>query len=99
VRIIWSPLARKRLGDIGEFVAQNRPKAAEDLIRAILASVRRLELYPLSGRRVLESPRTDLREVICGNYRIIYRVEADQVTVLTVRHARQDLKSSDPDLQ
>lgn len=95
MKIIWSPLAVSRVGDIGEYVAQN----AEDLVRALFASVRRLEDYPLSGRRVPESRRTDLREVIYGNDRVIYRVEPEQVVILTVRHARQDLKANDPDLR
>lgn len=99
MKIIWSPLARRRVGDIGEYVSQSRPKAAEELVRAIFACVRRLEAFPLSGRRVPESARSDLREVIYGNYRVIYRVERDQLVVLTVRHARQNLKANDPDLQ
>lgn len=98
MNIIWSPLARRRVGEIGEYVAQSRPKAAEDLVRAIFACVRSLEAYPLSGRRVPESARPDLREIIYDNYRVIYRVEPDQWVVLTVRHARQNLKANDPDL-
>lgn len=98
MKILWSPLARRRVGDIAEHVSQSRPQAAEDLVRAIFGSVRRLKQFPLSGRRVPESGRTDLREVIHGNYRVIYRVEPKQLVVLTGRHARQDLKANDPDL-
>ncbi|MGH3089068.1 MAG: type II toxin-antitoxin system RelE/ParE family toxin, partial [Rubrobacteraceae bacterium] len=43
-----------------------------------------------SGRSVPEMPdRPDLREVIHGEYRIIYRVEPERVSILTVRHARR----------
>ena len=33
----------------------------------------------------------NFREVIFGNYRVIYRVEENQISVLTVRHGKQVL--------
>ena len=99
MRLIWSPLALERVGEIGEYIAQDRPQAAADVVEALFASVRRLERHPESGRHVPESERIDLREVIHGNFRVIYRVDADQLVVLTVRHARQELRPDDPDLQ
>jgi len=48
---------------------------------------------------VPESTRTDLREIIYGTHRVICRTDPDQVVVLTVRHVRQMLEATDPDLQ
>jgi toxin ParE1/3/4 len=98
MRLIWSPLALERVIEIGEYIAQDRPQAAANVVEALFASVRRLERDPASGRHAPESERTDLREVIHGNFRVIYRVDADQLVVLTVRHARQELRPDDPDL-
>ena len=39
---------------------------------------------PHSGRVVPEFAQEDIREVIVGNYRIVYRIEAKDVVVLTV---------------
>ena len=36
---------------------------------------------------VPEWENTDFRELSYGRYRIIYRIEADQVSILTVRHS------------
>jgi toxin ParE1/3/4 len=99
VNLVWSPLALERVVEIGEYIAEDSPEAAADVVDRLFESVRRLERYPASGRRVPESERRDLREVIHGNYRVIYRVEPDRLVVLTVRHARQELRSDDPDLQ
>ena len=33
----------------------------------------------------------DFREIIHGNYRIIYRLQTEIVSILTVRHGRQIL--------
>jgi toxin ParE1/3/4 len=97
--LIWSPLALERVVEIGQYIAEDYPGAAANVVDGIFTSVRRLEHYPESGRRVPESERTDLREVIHGNYRVIYRVEPDRLVVLTVRHARQELRPDDLDLQ
>lgn len=62
----------------------------------IFAAVTRLEPFPESGRPVPEAlRRPDLREVIHSKYRIIYRLEAERVLVLTVRHARQHTEAED----
>ena len=45
----------------------------------------------MSGRVVPERRRQDTREVIYKSHRIIYRVEAARLLVLTVRYARQRL--------
>jgi plasmid stabilization system protein ParE len=98
LKVVWSPLAMERLVAIGEYIAESRPMAAANVVDAIFASVWRLKPFPESGRRVPESSRTDLREVIHGTYRVIYRIEPAQLVVLTVRHARQFLAADDPDL-
>ena len=85
--------------ELAEDIASDRPNAAADWVEAIFASAQRLKRFPLSGRSVPESKRSDLREIIHGSYRVIYRVEPDLLKVLTVRHVRQELRSDDPDLQ
>jgi toxin ParE1/3/4 len=99
VRVRWSPLALERVVEIGEHIASDRPLAAADWVDSILASVDRLTHFPLSGRAVPESKRLDLREIIHGRFRVIYRVRPDEVLILTVRHSRQELYPDDPDLQ
>ena len=55
----------------------------------------RLPAFPLSGRRVPEIRRPSVREIIQGDYRLIYRVDPDAVVILTVRHARQRVTPAD----
>lgn len=99
MKLIWSPLALERVVEIGEYIAREHPGAAADVVDGIFASTQRLGRHPASGRRVPESERTDLREVIYRNYRVIYRVDPDRLVVLTVRHARQELRPDDPEIQ
>ena len=47
-------------------------------------ATQRLESFPLSGRVVPELDRSDVRELIIGEYRIVYRLWAETATLLTV---------------
>lgn len=49
---------------------------------------------PRRGRVVPELDRPDVRELLIGNYRFVYRIGDAEIVVLTVRHGRQLL---DPD--
>jgi plasmid stabilization system protein ParE len=54
-----------------------------------------LKEFPYSGLGVEEARRNEIREVIYGGCRIIHRVEAERVLVLTVRHQRQSVDETE----
>ena len=82
--ILWSERARRDLFEIGDFIARDKPGAASKLVREILDAVGRTALFPTSGRIVPEIGRSDIREVILGNYRIVYQLNESTIVVLTV---------------
>ncbi len=86
--IIWSPLALERVRDIARYIARDKPSAAETWVKELFKVVGRLARHPQSCRVVPELNRPDIREVINGNYRVIYKL-ADDIHILTVRHGRQ----------
>ncbi len=53
----------------------------------VFEAVDRVELFPESGRIVPELKRKEIREIILGNYRIIYRIKGELVEILTVYHS------------
>ena len=83
----WTPQAGDDLDAIAEFIARDSPHFAALLVANILQAVDRLIDFPESGRIVPEINNRNIREVILGNYRIIYRYRSDAVEVLTVHHA------------
>lgn len=91
MKIIWSPLAIDRTTEIAEYIAQDNPSAAMIWVETLFDKVEILKSSPKSGRVVPESNRDDIRELIYGNYRIIYRVDKKILSVLTVRHGKQIL--------
>ncbi|MBX9657643.1 MAG: type II toxin-antitoxin system RelE/ParE family toxin [Nitrospiraceae bacterium] len=48
--------------------------------------------FPQSGRIVPEVNDPAVREVIHGNYRIVYRLIHDQIHILTVHHTARLLR-------
>jgi len=91
MKIIWSPLAIDRTTEIAEYIARDNPSAAMIWVETLFDKVEILKSSPKSGRVVPESNRDDIRELIYGNYRIIYKVEKKILSVLTVRHGKQIL--------
>lgn len=91
--IQWSAKAVSDLQGIAEYIRQHSPRAARKLKQDIIRKTRRLALFPLSGQKLFEFPDEDYRQLVFGNYRIIYEAVGDRVEILTVVHAKRDLRS------
>ena len=91
MKIIWSPLAIDRASEIAEYIARDKPSAAEKWINMVFSKVEQLKSSPEIGRVVPEIRNDQFRELIYGNYRIIYRIEKTQISILTIRHGKQIL--------
>jgi toxin ParE1/3/4 len=95
LRIVWSPLAIKRAMEQARHIAEDKPTAAERWLTRLFASVGKLAEFPQVGRIVPELALPEFRELDFGGYRVIYRVEAKRVAILTVRHSRRLLELGD----
>ncbi len=89
MRIVWAPRALERATEAADHIAQDRPAAAERWVDGLFARVALLAEAPAQGRVVPELGRDDVREVLYGRYRVIYRVESRRLLILTVRHGRR----------
>ena len=86
--IVWSRRSLEELDAIEAYVARDRPVVARRLVEKIVRRTDRLKLFPLSGGFVEEDESHRYRQVLQGNYRVIYRYEAAEqmVFVVTVIH-------------
>ncbi|MDP3029001.1 MAG: type II toxin-antitoxin system RelE/ParE family toxin [Deltaproteobacteria bacterium] len=91
MNIVWSPLAVDRASEIAGYIAQDKPSAAEKWTKTVFSKVEQLKISPKIGRIVPEIRNNQFREIIYGNYRIIYRIETEQISILTIRHGKQIL--------
>jgi toxin ParE1/3/4 len=85
-RIVWAPQAVEDVEAIRAYVARDSPHYAQLVIDRIVAAVALLEGSPRSGRVVPEVGDELLREVIHGDYRIVYRLRHDLIEIATVFH-------------
>jgi addiction module RelE/StbE family toxin len=81
LKVVWTSLARDDLREIVSYVAQDDRTAAIRVGEKILSSVEPLKTMPQIGRIVPERHDRTIREIIRGNYRIIYRVREEQNVV------------------
>lgn len=89
MRVIWSPLAVDRAADAAAYIAKDNPAAAHRWVDELFAVTATLGRFPEGGRHVPDLPRPDLRELLVGPYRVVYRLEPRRIAVLTVRHLRR----------
>jgi plasmid stabilization system protein ParE len=78
-----------RVSDAAEYIARDNPAAAEKWVLGIFEAAEKLSGFPNRGRRVPDAGRLDIREIFLGNYRIVYRADANRIVILTVRHLRR----------
>jgi plasmid stabilization system protein ParE len=94
MEVIWSPLALEKVRDIAEYIALDNDIAAKQWVNDIFDKAENIGEFPEIGRLVPELSNMSYREIIFGNYRIIYSV-LTEVKILTVRNCRQLLSSED----
>lgn len=92
-KVKWTNIALDDLRAIYDYVAQDSAKYADRLMDRIIERVAVLEQHPKIGKRVPEFDKESIRELIEGNYRIIYRIESEeQIGIARVHHAARLLK-------
>ncbi|OPZ45658.1 MAG: Plasmid stabilization system protein [Actinobacteria bacterium ADurb.BinA094] len=96
MRIVWTRTAQQQLRERARDIAADNPSAAVKWLTGARDSVARLADFPLAGRVIPELREDELREIIYGDYRILYRV-GETAEVLAVRHGSLPLTSVDLD--
>ena len=95
MRLRWTARARRDLLDIALYIARDDPVAARRWVDRLRVRARAAARRPLAGRVVPEFERTDVHEVLLGNYRVVYRVRPKEIHVLTVFEGHRLLRTGD----
>lgn len=88
-RVIFSPQSQDDLHDIVKYIARYSPRHALAQGERLIASALKIGNFPRQGRVVPERSQFHVREMIEGNYRIIYQLddEIEAVFILRFWHA------------
>lgn len=93
MKIIFSSEARADLMEIARFIANDKPHAARKWATDIRQSVLKLSDFPMIGRIVPEYGDESIREIIKGQYRVVYKIDEkkDTIVIVTIYHAKRIL--------
>ena len=90
MRILWSPQSLRDLHAIREYIAKDSERYADLTVARIFSAVERLLQFPHSGRIVPERDEPEIREIIVGRFRVVYRVRDPLLEVATVFRASRE---------
>jgi len=95
VKINWTNLAIQDLEDIADYISKDSIRYAEITVQQLFISVDILLSHPKTGRIVPEFNQENLRELIRGSYRIVYRIlNKLRIDILIVHHSARLLSNS-----
>lgn len=88
----FSPESAEDLESIVKFIAIDNPTRAESFGNELVDLAMELSFMPRRGRVVPEFANPNIRELIEGNYRIVYRIRDEEamVDILRFWQASQD---------
>ncbi len=89
MKLFWTETAKQDLKAIRRYIGADSPTAAKRWIERLREPARNALHAPLAGRKVPEFQSDDIRELIEGNYRIVYQVFSDRLVILTVFEGHQ----------
>ncbi len=85
MRVVFSRPALAELDDIFAYISAHNPDAAERVVTRIRRMVARLERFPHLGSAKYKGVR--MLPVPGLPYLIFYGIDADEVSVLSIRHS------------
>ena len=84
MKIKWSREALSNLTQIEDYIAEDNPVAANNLVDKIIFLGEDLKNFPNKGRIVPELSLEQIREILHKNYRIVYLIKKNSIEILTV---------------
>jgi len=88
--VIWAPVALDDVDAIADYIARDSPDRAALFATRLIQATDRLARFPESGRVIPEMGNPSCREVLVGDYRIMYRIETEAVWVTGVIHGARN---------
>jgi toxin ParE1/3/4 len=90
--IIWAEPALLDLEAIADYIALDKPNAAEKFVQRVFAEVEKLQKFPRMGAVPPEVRGLSYRQLVIPPCRIFYRIQKDVVYVVHVIRGEQLLR-------
>jgi toxin ParE1/3/4 len=91
--VIWTQTATQEIVEIGEYLEGYSVVYARKTVRSLYSRATQLASFPEMGRVIPEIGRERYRELIEGNYRLMYELlDEDIILIQRVIHQARDFK-------
>jgi len=104
-KVVWTETAWRDLEHTADYIAEDSLGYAAAFVRRIRGQARSLDELSHRGRVVPELEDSSVRELLVGNYRLLYEIHEKTVYILGLIHGARDLAvlwaregRSEPDL-
>ncbi len=95
MKVRWTEQALARLADIYDYIADDNADAAAKLVDDLVDRGDKLAKFPKRGRMVPELGNPEIRELVIRGYRLVYRVGAKRIDILTAFEGHHLLPEED----
>ena len=82
VEVIWTQRATQEITSIAEYLEQYSTLYASSIVKKLYGKVGVLKQFPKLGRIIPEMQEEKYRELIEGNYRIMYEMLDDEMILI-----------------
>ncbi len=87
VKVIWTDAAIQDLLDSGDYISKDSVRYAEITVDNLFGAVDVLEEHPKIGSKVPDFNNIAIRQLIKGDYRIVYKIiNEERVDIITVHN-------------
>lgn len=92
-RLKWSPVALQDIEERAEQIALDSPENAARWVESLFTAAEGLLAFPRRGRRVpeVDDLPEEFRELLVGDYRLVYLVDEPVVLIVVMVHGVRDL--------
>ena len=87
----WAETACDDLEQIAQYIERDSESYAASFVAEILEAARSLADFAERGRVVPELKEPSIRELLVGNYRLVYEIRQEAIYVLGVIHGARQL--------
>ena len=91
--VIWMPQCLEDIEEISTRIAQSSERSATRFVARMFTGSEQLEDFPELGRMVPRFGRRNVRELIIGSHKLVYRVVGDNVEIIAVLYGAQEFYS------
>lgn len=91
MEVIFTDRFLTRVEECTDYIALDDIPTAVKWAEGVFKHCEQLSTQPESGRMVPEFNRPEIKEIIHGNYRLVYELKSNRIDMLTIWHVRQSL--------